>query len=144
MQGASGFVLKESNISRLYKGLDAIKNGDRYLDESISSVSIMRLISADTLRKKSNSPNPDLTTREREVARLLAEGIPRKEIASMLYISPKTVENHISKTMKKLCLRNSIELTLWAAKLGLINPEEWRRGPFRRYQEAESNVQSQG
>lgn len=139
MAGVSGFVLKESNISKLFKGLEAVLSGDRYLDESISSVSIMRLMSAETLRKKSSSPNADLTAREKEVTRLLAEGIPRKEIANMLYISPKTVENHISRTMKKLCLRNSIELTLWAAKLGLINPEEWRGGPLRRYQGGESN-----
>jgi DNA-binding NarL/FixJ family response regulator len=116
----------------LFKGLEAVLTGDRYLDESISSMSIMRLTSAETLRRKSILPKTDLTAREREVTRLLAEGIPRKEIANRLYISPKTVENHISRTMKKLSLRNSIELTLWAVKLGLINPDEWRGGPLRR------------
>jgi len=53
--------------------------------------------------------------------RLLVEGVPRKDIASTLSISPKTLENQATKIMKKLSLRSTLELVRYAAKLGVIN-----------------------
>jgi len=58
--------------------------------------------------------------------RLLPEGLSTKEIASELYISPKTVENHRANIMDKLDLHSTIELVRYAAKLGLIDVDLWK------------------
>jgi PAS domain S-box-containing protein len=64
-------------------------------------------------------------TREQEVLRLLAEGLPSRKIAKKLFISPKTVENHRANIMNKLDLRSPTELVRYAAKLGLIDVDLW-------------------
>jgi DNA-binding NarL/FixJ family response regulator len=57
--------------------------------------------------------------------RLLAEGLSTRDIAERLYISPKTVENHRANLMKKLGLSSTIELVRYAARLGLIDLDNW-------------------
>ena len=67
-----------------------------------------------------------ITAREKQIMRLLAEGLSVKEIAAKLYISRKTVENHRSNIMNKLGLHNAIELIRYAARLGLIDVDLWK------------------
>jgi DNA-binding NarL/FixJ family response regulator len=68
-----------------------------------------------------------LTPREQEVMRLLAEGLSCKEVAKKLFISHKTVENHRANIMNKLDIHSTIELIRYAAKLGLIDVDLWKR-----------------
>ena len=68
-----------------------------------------------------------LTPREQEVMRHLAEGDSVRTVAEKLFISPKTVENHRSNLMKKLGLRSTVELVRYAARLGLIDVDLWKK-----------------
>ena len=67
-----------------------------------------------------------MTTREQEIMILLANGMSSQKIADRLYISPKTVENHRSKIMRKLDVSNLIDLVKHAAKIGLVDLDLWK------------------
>ena len=73
--------------------------------------------------KSQQSPKPELTDREREILQLLAEGRSNKEIASLLFISVKTVEAHRSNIMSKLDLHTLPELTKYAIRAGITTLE---------------------
>jgi DNA-binding NarL/FixJ family response regulator len=124
--GAAGYVVKESASDRLLEGLYAIEKGEYFLDSSISPQVVEKLIEAPTKAKITDPAYSALTSREQEVMRLLAEGISKKEIAKMLFISIKTVENHRTNIMKKLGFHTTMDLIRYAAKLGLINLDLWK------------------
>ncbi len=125
--GARGYIIKESASDRLLQGLESISRGDYFLDSSISHSVVAKLI---------NLPRKDiqvtdqrynaLTPREQEIMRLLAEGMPVKQVAQKLFISPKTVENHRASIMKKLELKSAMDLVRYAARLGLIDMDVWK------------------
>jgi DNA-binding NarL/FixJ family response regulator len=123
--GAAGYVVKESASDRLLEGLYAIGKGEYFLDSSISPQVVKKLIEAPTKTKITDSAYRALTPREQEVMRLVAEGISKKEIAKMLFISIKTVENHRTNIMKKLGFHSTMDIIRYAAKLGLINLDFW-------------------
>jgi len=125
--GATGYVVKESASERLLQGLESVANGDYFLDSSVSHAVVENLMK--TPSKEARITDADygtLTPREQEVMRLLTEGLSSKEVASKLFISPKTVENHRSNIMNKLGLHSTIELIRYAAKLGLIDVDLWK------------------
>lgn len=125
--GATGYIVKESASDRLILGLETVLSGEYFLDSSISHAVVEKLLKEplkDT--RVEDADYGSLTPREQEVMRLLAEGFAVKEIAAKLYISPKTVENHRSNLMRKLGLRNAIELARYAARLGLIDVDLWK------------------
>ncbi|NNF98675.1 MAG: response regulator transcription factor [Desulfobacteraceae bacterium] len=125
--GASGYVVKESAAERLLQGLSAVAAGEYFLDSSISQEVIEKLMKSPVKEAKINDTEYGmLTAREQEIMRLLAEGMPAKEIAGKLFISPKTVENHRANIMKKLGLHSTMELIRYAAKLGLIDVDQWK------------------
>jgi len=125
--GATGYVVKESASERLVQGLEAVANGDYFLDSSVSHAVVENLMKTPVKEAKIADPNyGTLTPREQEVMRLLAEGLSSKEVAEKLFISPKTVENHRANIMKKLGLHSTIELIRYAAKLGLIDVDLWK------------------
>ena len=124
--GAAGYVVKESASDRLLEGLHAICKGEYFLDSSISLQVVKKLIEAPTKAKITDPAYSALTPREQEVMRLVAEGISKKEIAKMLFISIKTVENHRTNIMKKLGFHSTMDLIRYAAKLGLINLDLWK------------------
>ena len=124
--GAIGYLVKESAAMTLLKGLDAISQNEYFLDSSVSKEVIKRLVETDSIKKINDPLYNSLTPREQEVLRLLAEGYSNKEIAEMLCISPKTVENHRTNIMKKLNLHSFIDLVKYAVKLGLIDVDLWK------------------
>ncbi len=125
--GATGYVIKESASERLIKGLEYVSRGDYFLDSSVSQQVVKRLMDSPTKDEKiTDVAYGNLTPREQEVMRLLAEGLSRKEIGEKLFISPKTVENHRTNIMNKLDLHNTIELIRYAARLGLIDVDLWK------------------
>jgi DNA-binding NarL/FixJ family response regulator len=125
--GATGYMVKESASERLLQGLESVAKGDYFLDSSVSHTVVENLIK--TPAKETRITDADygtLTPREQEIMRLLAEGLSSKEVASKLFISPKTVENHRSNLMNKLDLHSTIELIRYASKLGLIDVDLWK------------------
>lgn len=124
--GAIGYLVKESAAMTLLKGLDIISQNKYFLDSSVSKEVIKRLVETDSIKKINDPLYNSLTPREQEVLRLLAEGYSNKEIAEILCISPKTVENHRTNIMKKLNLHNFIDLVKYAVKLGLIDVDLWK------------------
>lgn len=125
--GATGYMVKECASERLLTGLDAVINGQTFLDSSVSEEVVKRLMESPTGKQEIADPAyKKLTRREQQVFRLLAEGLSSKEVAERLSISPKTAENHRANLMKKLELRNAIELIRYATRIGLIDVERWK------------------
>jgi DNA-binding NarL/FixJ family response regulator len=106
----------------------AVAKGEFFLDPSISREVARRLLEAPGGGREHGAAAGDgsaaydaLTPREREVMRLVCEGMYTKEIADALSISIKTVEHHRASVMKKLGMQNTVELVRYAVKLGLID-----------------------
>ncbi len=125
--GATGYVVKESAAGRLIQGLHAVTQGEYFLDSSISHEVVERLMKSPVREARvSDMEYGRLTPREQEIMRMLAEGLPKTDIADRLCISVKTVENHRSNIMKKLDLHSAMDLVRYAAKLGLIDLDLWK------------------
>lgn len=125
--GARGYIVKESAGDQLLAGLDAIAQGNYYIDSSLSNCIVELLLSSPARRGEElhDAEYDALTSREQEVLRGLAEGLSSKEIAERLFISAKTVENHRSNIMHKLQVHSSVELIRYAARIGIIDFEQW-------------------
>jgi len=125
--GATGYVVKESASEKLLQGIDSVLKGDYFMDTPVSQKVVGKLIGIqDEKRKVTDTAYDALTPREQEVMSLVAEGLSTNQISERLFISPKTVENHRSRIMKKLGLHRTIELVRYAAKLGLIDVDLWK------------------
>jgi DNA-binding NarL/FixJ family response regulator len=121
--GASGYVLKQSDSSEVLTAIRAAIAGGSFLSPSISRTVIDDYVQ----RAESRGQGDDLdvlTSREREVLQLLAEGFPNREIAAQLNISVKTVETHRSNMMNKLNVKNKTELVKYAIRKGWAALEE--------------------
>jgi len=120
--GALGYLTKDAATQSLLSGLRAVAAGSAYLDPALS-VEISRALLAKTPRREdeSHSAYDTLTPREREVMRLVVEGLTNKEVAAALDISVKTAEHHRGSLMRKLGLQNPVELVRYATRLGLID-----------------------
>ena len=110
--GAHGYLLKNSDIQDLARAVDLILDGGSYFSPSIASI-------IDETGEL-DDPYEQLTTREREVLQLVAEGKTATDIKDVLYISARTVEKHRSNLMKKLGLRSHAEVIRYALQRGLI------------------------
>jgi DNA-binding NarL/FixJ family response regulator len=114
--GAHGFVEKTASFSEFKKGLATIAQGGRYLGPAIAE-----LVSA-VVDNADSGVSPDfLTSREREVMQLVAEGHSTKGIAEKLGISAKTVDNHRTNLMRKLDIHDVASLTRHALGQGLVS-----------------------
>lgn len=116
--GASAYLLKESAVNELKSAIHCVMKDQIYLSPAIS-----RSVVNDWLTPDSSDNGGPLTGREREILKLLAEGYSNKDIASMLFISPKTVETHRHRINEKLHLGNVADLVRYALKEGLISVE---------------------
>lgn len=120
--GASGYMLKDSAFEELGKAISTVNDNQTYLSPGVADTVVK-----DYLGKivASNSKSSlVLTSREREVLQLFAEGKTTKEIASLLYVSIKTIETHRRLIMDKLGLNSIAELTKYAIREGLTSLEK--------------------
>jgi DNA-binding NarL/FixJ family response regulator len=115
--GGSGYVLKNSAGNELLTAIQDVMKGHIYVTKSIAEAVKHGLSS-----RSSNwrSPLDKLTSRQREVLQLLAEGLPVKEIAIKLNVSPRTVEFHKYRIMDELGLRTAAEIARYAARHGIV------------------------
>ena len=117
--GVDGYALKDSSYAELMVAIKNVLKGKPYICPGISEKVIKGYLEGRKTLKDS-SPWMTLTTREREILNLIAEGHKCGKIAEYLYISPKTVETHQSNLKKKLNIRTTAGLVAFALKKGLI------------------------
>ena len=113
--GARGYLLKDSSEADLIAAVRAVSQGDGYLSPAVSEAVLS------DYRKHVTNPIDMLTSREREVLQLVAEGKTKKEIATGLNLSVYTVEAHRGKIMEKLNLHSASEMVRFAIRNGLID-----------------------
>lgn len=125
--GASGYVVKESATERLLQGVEAVLEGEYFMDSHVSHKVIEKLMNIpEEDGKISDAAYEMLSPREQEVMVLLSEGLTAKQIAEKLFISPKTVENHRTNILRKLDLSSTLELVRYAARIGIIDVDLWK------------------
>ena len=121
--GASGFLLKDVTAERLFDAVRVVADGEALLAPGVTR----RLISEfAALRPKSDDASPaafaELTPRETEVLRLMAEGLSNPEIATRLVVTEETVKTHVSRVLRKLGLRDRTQAVVMAYESGLVVP----------------------
>jgi DNA-binding NarL/FixJ family response regulator len=117
--GADGYVLKDATLDELLMAMRWVAQGKKFLSPDVSGHVVHSFLHPETVGTKPSRLEM-LTTRERSILQLIAEGRTNRTAAEFLSVSPKTVEKHRANLMHKLGLRNAAELTLVALELGLI------------------------
>ncbi|MCP4345227.1 MAG: response regulator transcription factor [Desulfobacterales bacterium] len=126
--GAKGYVIKGSKPDCIMRGIEAVAAGKQYIDDSLSeqwhkleeSLNVLPGEATKLVEKYGK-----LTEREQEVFHLLAENYSTMNIAEMLFISKNTVQIHYNSIMKKLGLKDKVELIQYAVKIGHIDTNDW-------------------
>lgn len=113
--GASGYVLKDADSDSLIKAIKDVNNGKTYIQPSISALLVEEVNKRDIDEDKKDLVD-SLTKREYEVLTLIAEGLNNKEIASRLFISEKTVKNHVSNIFKKINVTDRVQAAIFTFK----------------------------
>jgi DNA-binding NarL/FixJ family response regulator len=118
--GARAYLLKDSAARDLISAIEAVSQGKSFFSPKVS-----RILAEDYIRVLKQKGAVDtydlLTSREREILQLLAEGRTNKEVSTTLNISPYTVETHRGHILQKLNLHNSAEIVLYAVRKGVIS-----------------------
>lgn len=117
--GAEGFISKTAASSDLASAIRSVYQGDSFLSPSVAKL-LLKHYRQGARAGRSQDPYDQLTDREREVLKLLAEGHTSQEIADTLVISPKTVEGHRTNLMAKLDIHNRTDLVKYALRKGII------------------------
>src|SRR3954447_7858394 len=120
MAGASGYMLKDASVEELVAGIRAAAAGESSISPRIASKLLAWLREGQLEQPTPGALQADLSEREIEVLRLLAEGKGNAEIAQELFISPKTVKNHIASILMKLQIENRIQAAVYAVRAGII------------------------
>ena len=118
--GADGYLLKDSSAEELFLALRSVLNGERYLAPGITLTVVNGYLGSKEAPVMRSSYD-ELTVREREILKLVAEGYKTREIGEYLCISPKTVEKHRANLMERLQLRRVSALTAYAIEKGLVS-----------------------
>lgn len=115
--GADGYILKDSGSRELFKAVECVYNGERFIQPELTPALNSKLIA----RSTDQTLIDELTKREVQVLKLLAEGLFNKEIADMLAISERTVKNHISNIFKKIGVADRTQAAVFAIRNGMID-----------------------
>lgn len=115
--GASGYLLKDGAFEELVDAILAVVSGHTFLSTNVNDLVVRDYIAH--LARAERTAFSVLTSREREVLQLMAEGKTTKEIAAQLHLSVKTIETHRQQVMEKLNLHSIAELTKYAIREGL-------------------------
>jgi len=114
--GASGYVLKAQADSDLLNAVRAVERGEPFLTPEAQRALIQDVLGEGSVRED------ELTPREQEVVKLVAEAHTNREIAEILHLSEKTVESHRANVLRKLGMRDRVELVRYAIRRGLVEP----------------------
>jgi two-component system response regulator NreC len=122
--GALGYVLKASPGTEVLAAIRAAYRGEYFLSHKINAAVISTYL--ETQKTAPPACGYDtLSEREQQVFRLMVEGNTTKQIADLLYVSPKTVEKHRANLMKKLDVHDLVAMIKYAIKINIIDPEHW-------------------
>ncbi len=116
--GASGYVVKTCDVNEILRAITTVRAGRTYLSPEITGTVVEDYVSS----KNTSKPDlDDLTSREREILQMIAEGKSSKQIGTILHISPRTADSHRQRIMDKLNLYSLAELTKYAIRAGLTS-----------------------
>jgi len=118
--GACGYLLKDASIDELMAGISAAAAGESLVSPAIASKVLQRLRATSASPHEAETIRSELSEREIQVLRLIANGKDNGQIAGELHISPKTVKNHISNILMKLQIENRIQAAVYAVRSGLV------------------------
>ena len=121
--GASGYIIKKSDVSELVLAIQTVHRGNSYFSSALSEGFDLAEVLYQAKRSDQRNGVEALTSREREVLQLIAEGYTNQGIANELYISVKTVEAHKAHIMTKLHARNRTDLIRYAIRKGIVRLE---------------------
>jgi DNA-binding NarL/FixJ family response regulator len=121
--GACGYLLKDASIESVVSGIRSAAVGASLISPSIASKVLQRVRSTTADTEMANAIRAELSDRELEVLKLIANGKDNAQIAAELVISPKTVKNHISNILMKLQIQNRIQAAVYAVRSGLAEAE---------------------
>jgi DNA-binding NarL/FixJ family response regulator len=116
--GAYGYVLKTQADADLMEAIRAVERGEPFLTPAAQQALIKDVLE----RGRQSGDEEELTPREEEIVKLVAEAHTTRQIAKILHLSEKTVENHRANAMRKLGMRDRVELVRYAIRRGLIEP----------------------
>ena len=120
LAGACGYLLKDSSIQELMAGIRAAAMGESLISPTIAAKVLQRVRASSPMPDIAEQIQTQLSEREIEVLKLIANGRDNADIAGQLHISPKTVKNHISNILMKLQIENRIQAAVYAVRSGLV------------------------
>ncbi|WP_353081832.1 response regulator transcription factor [Tessaracoccus lapidicaptus] len=122
--GAKGYLVKSASKAELIDGVRRTAAGDAVFTPGLAGLVLGEFRRMVSTARSLNHEGPVLTSREIEVLRRVAKGMAYREIADELFVSHRTVQNHVHNVLRKLQLHNRVELTLYAIDQGLHDPSE--------------------
>ena len=120
LAGACGYLLKDASIEELMAGIRAAWRGESLISPGIAAKVLQRVRATSANPEIADTINSQLSDREIEVLKLIANGKDNAVIAAELHISPKTVKNHISNILMKLQIDNRIQAAVYAVRSGIV------------------------
>jgi DNA-binding NarL/FixJ family response regulator len=120
LAGACGYLMKDSSIQDLMQGIKAASVGESLISPHIAAKVLQRMRATGTNEADAAMIRAELSDREIEVLKLIANGKDNAQIAADLHISPKTVKNHISNILMKLQIDNRIQAAVYAVRSGIV------------------------
>jgi len=120
MGGACGYLLKDSSVDQLIAGIHSAAAGESLISPQIAAKMLQMLRAQRSSVDAAETIRAELSEREIEVLKLIASGNDNAEIARALFISPKTVKNHISNILMKLQMENRIQAAVYAVRSGIV------------------------
>ncbi len=120
LAGACGYLLKDSSIDELMAGIRAAWRGESLISPGIAAKVLQRVRATSAQPEIADTIRSELSDREIEVLKLIANGKDNAVIAAELHISPKTVKNHISNILMKLQIDNRIQAAVYAVRSGIV------------------------
>jgi DNA-binding NarL/FixJ family response regulator len=120
LAGACGYILKDASLPDLLRGIEAAARGESLVSPPIAAKVLQRVRATSTSAQDAASIRAELSDRELQVLKLIANGKDNADIAAELHISPKTVKNHISNILMKLQIENRIQAAVYAVRSGIV------------------------
>lgn len=116
--GAAGYLLKDTKPMEIAEAIRTVYRGDALISPQVAT-KLIELFNKQSVSVENSEAFESLTERERDIVRLVGQGMNNKEISGVLFISEGTVKNHLTKILEKLCLRDRTQVAIYALKNGL-------------------------